>query len=223
MEIPKELYKLNTLLTLGGASVAVVVVGGVSGHVFGFNPRWLALLVAQILAFLGVYQIRKEIGGKKLAYCLVALVNGALIYSQAVGFNTLNNGVSADETTKAALIPIGDIWWPSASREAATKELLEATEGVSELLEEVKGLKTDLALAQDALRESQRKTAALITNRTPATVRLAREANERAKQVAQSLSTKISFDRTQLQRVTARVQSSRRRAIDVYGLKRKRK
>jgi hypothetical protein len=113
MKVQKELYSIQTLFTLGGASFAVLVASGVIAHVFEINPKWLALLRAELIAFAGLAAIPKELDRVTFPLCLDAFFNGALIYAQAVGLNTLNHAAGRSPAKQAQLIPVIDPvpWW----------------------------------------------------------------------------------------------------------------
>jgi len=85
--VGNDLMTLQSLATLGGASFATTAVANVSQQVFGFNPRWLALLVAE-LVMLGV--TAQATGSTAIAPYVIAVINGTIVYSAAVGANTLS-------------------------------------------------------------------------------------------------------------------------------------
>jgi len=155
MEFPKELYQPKTLLTLGGASIAVVVVGGVSGQVFGFNPRWLGLLVAEVLAFVGLSQMKAEFRKRRLVGCVVALINGALIYSQAVGLNALNNAVPSSGAKTGALLSVdAGVWWTSADQQAAAEAMAASATDAWDLAQAATARAERLATQVETLRQT---------------------------------------------------------------------
>ncbi len=86
--LPQEFFTLQSMLTLGGASTATWLICNVLQHVTNFNPRWLALLLAEVFATYGTY-----INAHVPSDFVVALVNGFLIYSSAVGITQIT-GVS---------------------------------------------------------------------------------------------------------------------------------
>jgi len=54
--IPKEFLTLQSMLTLsGGAAGATFVVCNGLQTAFNFNPRWLALAVAQVVVLIGTF------------------------------------------------------------------------------------------------------------------------------------------------------------------------
>ena len=140
MTVTRELYTPQTLYTLGGASFAVVAASGVIGYVFGFNPRWLGLVFALIIAFLGLSLLPQDPQGqskRRLPLLAVAFFNGMLIYSQAVGLNTIHQTVKSPKVSEAAVIPVIDPvpWWPPAELRIAARETVEAARRVITLEE----------------------------------------------------------------------------------------
>ncbi|MBL7128423.1 MAG: hypothetical protein ISS16_05490 [Ignavibacteria bacterium] len=89
-----EFFTLKSFTSLAGASGAVWICCGVIDNVFDFNPKWLALALSVIISVMVCINQKK----KMIQHYVIALLNGALIYSTATGFNTLNN---ADWTEKS--------------------------------------------------------------------------------------------------------------------------
>ena len=87
MDIPKEFFTLQSMLTLTGATGAVFVVSNGIQSAFNINPRWLALLIAQCLALIGIYITE----GAGIDY-FVGVVNGFLIYCTAIGATAVGGG-----------------------------------------------------------------------------------------------------------------------------------
>lgn len=81
-----DLMTPESLATLGGASFATITIANTSQHVFGFNPKWLALAVAEVI-MLGVTVSATPAG--EVGPYLIAIINGVIVYSSAVGTNTL--------------------------------------------------------------------------------------------------------------------------------------
>ncbi len=84
MEIPKEFFTLQSMLTLTGATGVTYVVANGLQRAFNFNPRWLALVIAEIICLYGVY----ETGGGGADY-VVGAVNGFLVYGTASGVTAI--------------------------------------------------------------------------------------------------------------------------------------
>jgi hypothetical protein len=137
-----QLYTMKTLVTLGGASAAVVLVSGAASHAFNFNPKWLALVVAEIIAFVGLLRLPRT-QKRDAALIVVTLLNGALIYSDAVGLNALNHSSAPAQVQKAAIIPFVDPepWWPAAE---LVQEVKRGEASASRALQSFAGIEAEL-------------------------------------------------------------------------------
>jgi hypothetical protein len=82
---PDSLIHVESLATLGGASFAVILVGNVFQYVFNWNPRWLGLIVAFLLAGLGVALVPQ----RQWVDWVVAIIRGFQIYATAVGIASI--------------------------------------------------------------------------------------------------------------------------------------
>jgi len=80
MTIPNEFFTIQSLLTLTGATGVTVVVCNGMQSAFNFNPRWLGLAVAEVIALWGVWQTH----GQGSDY-FIGVINGFLIYCTAIG------------------------------------------------------------------------------------------------------------------------------------------
>lgn len=87
LDIPKEFFTLQSMLTLTGATGSVFVISNGLQRAFDFNPRWLALAVSQVIVLGGVYMT----GGTGIDY-FVGLVNGFLVYCTAAGATLVGAG-----------------------------------------------------------------------------------------------------------------------------------
>jgi hypothetical protein len=83
--LPNAYFTPESILTLSGATGAVYVVCGAVQHVFGVNPRWLALAISLAIAVVGAYTTQPPV----TATFLIAIVNGCLIYCTSVGVNSV--------------------------------------------------------------------------------------------------------------------------------------
>lgn len=138
MSPPKELYTAKTLFTLGGASFSVLALTGAMSNAFGWRPAWLGLVFAEVLAFAGLFLFSRD-ERRSLQLILVAFCNGLLIYTQATGFNTLNQGLAPTKNAKTAtLLPVFDRvpWWPPADQKLAANELIVTTQKVVRSIDE---------------------------------------------------------------------------------------
>jgi len=97
MSVPQEFFTLQSMLTLSGAAGATFVICNGLQRAFNFNPRWLGLLLAQLLAFFGVHQS----GGSGSDY-FIGFINGFLIFSVAVGATTMAGGSAPSMIARGA-------------------------------------------------------------------------------------------------------------------------
>jgi hypothetical protein len=81
VQLPKEFFTLQSMLTLAGAAGATFVVCNGLQKAFNFNPRWLALAVAQLIVLAGT----SATGATRLIDYLVGVINGFLVYLTAAG------------------------------------------------------------------------------------------------------------------------------------------
>ncbi|HEV3076139.1 MAG TPA: hypothetical protein VHB47_17090 [Thermoanaerobaculia bacterium] len=81
MALPKEFFTPESMFTLAGASGSTFVICNSLQKAFDFNPRWLALLVAQAVVLVGT----ASSGANAVPDYLVGVVNGFLVYLTAAG------------------------------------------------------------------------------------------------------------------------------------------
>jgi hypothetical protein len=92
VELPNDFFTVQSMLTLTGATGATFVICNGLQTAFNFNPKWLGLLVAQVIVLSGV---AASGGTGALAY-LVGVINGFLVYCTAAGATSAvgNQGVA---------------------------------------------------------------------------------------------------------------------------------
>lgn len=83
-----QFFTLESMVTLTGATGATLVVSNALQQVLNKNPKWMALLVAQIISLATIYFSGATLGSDYF----IATVNGFLIYSSAIGASTFTNG-----------------------------------------------------------------------------------------------------------------------------------
>jgi hypothetical protein len=99
VDLPKEFFTLQSMLTLTGATGAVFVVSNGCQRAFNFNPRWLALIVAQIIILSGVYLT----GGRGVDF-FVGVINGFLVYCTAAGATLVAGDGSATVISRGTAV-----------------------------------------------------------------------------------------------------------------------
>jgi hypothetical protein len=93
----QELFNLATLGTFAGATAATVVVGNTLQSVFNLSAKWLTLVLAEAIVLLvAVFTQTSELSGY-----FVAVLNGCLVYSSAVGLNTMTSKTPPSEPSSA--------------------------------------------------------------------------------------------------------------------------
>jgi predicted heme/steroid binding protein len=86
MAIPQNFFTLESMLTLTGASGATYLIANGCQNALSFNPKWLALAIAQALSWYGTYVSTYQ-ATHHMSEFFVAFVNGFLIYATAAGAN----------------------------------------------------------------------------------------------------------------------------------------
>jgi hypothetical protein len=108
------LYTVESMVTLAGASTLTLVISNALQYAFNFNPKWLALAIAQALSIGGVYLTSGDHSPKSI---IVALVNGFVIYSAAVGVNKTGGGggggrgVATTQSLQSLRRGFWAFWW----------------------------------------------------------------------------------------------------------------
>jgi hypothetical protein len=90
MPLPKEFFTPESMLTLAGAAGSTFVVCNGLQKAFSFNPRWLALVIAEVLVLAGT----ASTGATHPTDYLVAFVNGFLVFLTAAGGTGAAGGAS---------------------------------------------------------------------------------------------------------------------------------
>jgi hypothetical protein len=95
--VPKEFFTLQSMLTLSGATGATFVICNGLQTAFNFNPRWLALAVAQLIVLIGTHLS----GGSGVDY-FIAVINGFLVFCTAAGATHAASGGSGQAIARSA-------------------------------------------------------------------------------------------------------------------------
>ena len=98
MVLPKEFFTPESMLTLAGASGSTFVICNSLQRAFDFNPRWLALLVAQAIVLVGT----ASSGATAVPDYLVGVVNGFLVYLTAAGGTSAAGGSGGQPVARGA-------------------------------------------------------------------------------------------------------------------------
>ncbi len=93
MAIPNEFFTPQSMVTFSGAAGATFVICNGLQSAFDFNPKWLALIVAQVIILAGVYAA----GGAAIIDYAIGVVNGFLVYCTAVGATSALGGGERSE------------------------------------------------------------------------------------------------------------------------------
>jgi len=93
MALSGDFFTVESLGTLAGATTATLAIANTSQYLFNFNPRWLALAVAEFIC-LGMVAVL-QIDGAALgaAPYFIAFLNGFLVFCSAAGLTGLGHEV----------------------------------------------------------------------------------------------------------------------------------
>lgn len=101
MDLPKDFFTVQSMLTLSGATGATFVVSNAIQTALNFNPKWLALAIAEVIVLVGVFLTSST---SPIDY-LIGLINGCLVYSSAAGATGLLGGSQTGVARGAGAIP----------------------------------------------------------------------------------------------------------------------
>lgn len=97
MTTPSDFYSISSMLTLSGATGATFVVCNGLQSAFNFNPKWLALAVAEVIVLVGCAYT----GKREPIDFFVAFINGFLVYCSAAGVTGGANALAKGKTSAA--------------------------------------------------------------------------------------------------------------------------
>jgi hypothetical protein len=100
-----QFFTWTSLTTLAGATGATYVVTNTLKSAFDYSPRWLGLLIAQIICIGTAAYVAVPAGD-----CIIAILNGCLVYLSAAG----TSSAGAVITGQAAQAPVGGEGKPAA-------------------------------------------------------------------------------------------------------------
>jgi hypothetical protein len=104
MEISKDFFTVQSMLTLSGSTGATFVVCNGLQRAFNFNPRWLGLVIAQIIVLVGVYAS----GGRSVADFFIGVINGFLVFCSATGATSALGSGGAENVVARGGTPAAD-------------------------------------------------------------------------------------------------------------------
>jgi hypothetical protein len=102
-------FTLQSMMTLGGATGATFVVANGIQRAFDYNPRWLALLIAQLVCLGMVYQ-SLGVGSDYV----IGVINGFLVYCSAAGATGAAGAASGAAPARDASARSGNVARESA-------------------------------------------------------------------------------------------------------------
>jgi hypothetical protein len=103
--MPKDFFTADSFYSLAGASGMVFVVCNALQGALNFNPRWLALAFAEIVAVYGTYASHAAIVPSDY---FISILNGCLIYCTAVGGSVLSGSAQQKGRPKGWAGPQGN-------------------------------------------------------------------------------------------------------------------
>jgi len=79
--MPQDFFTNESFFSVAGATAIVTIVSNTIQVVFGFNPKWFALLLSEVVAFAGTWLTQHHL----VSDYFISLLNGCLIFSAAAG------------------------------------------------------------------------------------------------------------------------------------------
>lgn len=99
MALPTQFFTVESLGTLAGATGITAIISNGIQRAFNFNPKWLALAIAEVVCMLGA----AAAGAHDIPTYFVAFANGFLVYLAAAGGTSLGAHASGGGTAARAL------------------------------------------------------------------------------------------------------------------------
>ena len=94
--LSKELFTPKSLTTLVGLTGMVYVASNSLQKAFNFNPKWLALVIAEILSLLAVYISHQEAGLSESAWLRLKASAGATGLGDRNNQNDIENEIPTE-------------------------------------------------------------------------------------------------------------------------------
>jgi hypothetical protein len=92
--MPSTFFTNESFFSLAGATAIVFVVCNTMQKVFNFNPKWFALLLAELVAIFGTWSAARV---HVPSDYIIAVLNGCLIYSAAGGGTAIVSSAEAGQ------------------------------------------------------------------------------------------------------------------------------
>ena len=93
MDFPsKELFTVDSLSTLIGLTGMVYVSSNALQQAFNYNPKWLALIIAQ---FLSIISIHFAIENISIIDYIIAIFNGFLVFLTSAGATNASSRINS--------------------------------------------------------------------------------------------------------------------------------
>jgi hypothetical protein len=89
--MPSTFFTNESFFSLAGATAIVFIVSNAIQRAFNYNPKWLALLLAQVVSIFGLWSTNRS---HVPSDYFVAILNGCLIYSAAGGGTAIASSVA---------------------------------------------------------------------------------------------------------------------------------
>jgi hypothetical protein len=111
--MPDDFFTIESILTFGGATLAVTVLTVTITGLFNIEPKIVAIVLSLVIAIYGTY----ETGNGTVGEYFLAVLNGCLIYCSVSGINVIAAGTKKGGTNGK---PFGSStnenkkfgWWP---------------------------------------------------------------------------------------------------------------
>lgn len=104
-QIPPEFFTVQSMGTLTGAAGATYTIANGLQSAINFNPRWLALVIAEVLCAFGVFASHPN--GALGSDYFIGVVNGFLVYWTAAGATSMSSLASGRTGSKGGAVPRG--------------------------------------------------------------------------------------------------------------------
>jgi len=110
MTQPNDFFTTESLLTFGGATLATFIVPNALQAALQWNPRWLGLVVAELICLAVVGNAWWSGAATSPFQLVVAIINGCLVYCSAMGVTSIGADATgaAGATGKGTVVAKGE-------------------------------------------------------------------------------------------------------------------